>query len=321
MYGELLAQFISKTSEWSEFKQGREVFQSASELFKEVFQIDSGFFIYKKRLPSLSEPFKIYSPWGIYEHSTDFLQTLLDENKPLLDHFVESRSDKWLDIKESPIELEAKIHKFGIWKLYSQGQIVGLLVLIFSQPKTYIDETMISTCAKQISLILDMMLAWRTADQLSRYDSLTGVFNRKGLLDQYQSLVSNAEINGTKIMIGVLDIDNFKQINDYYGHLEGDRTLIDVADTLKTNIRSTDLVGRFGGDEFVLVMETQHDNHEILEHRITELFPQSKGYCISVGFAVWTIDGAAWDECYSIADKRLYKNKSTRKLGMVSRLE
>lgn len=314
MQYELLSRFISKSSEWSEFTKGREVFQSASELFKEVFQIDSGFFIYKKRLPSVSESFKVYSPWGIFERLKDLMQSFIDANKPMLDDFVQSHNGKWLDVKDIPFAQKLNAPQLGYWNLSSRGDTVGFIVLARSQPKTCLDANVIALCAKQISLILDMMLAWRTADDMSRYDSLTGVLNRKGIFDLHESLISNAEMSRSHIMIGIIDIDNFKQINDCYGHLKGDRTLIEVAKTLKHNIRSVDVVGRFGGDEFVLIMDTQHDHYRLMEQRIEDLFPRSSGYSISVGFAVWNKDGNDWDSCYNIADKRLYRNKFLKKV-------
>lgn len=314
MQYDLLSRFISKSSEWSEFTKGREVFQSASELFIEIFQIDSGLFVYKKRLPSVSEPFTVYSPWGIFEDPIDGVQSFIDTNKPMLDEFVQSHNGMWLDVKDVPFAQKLSTSQLGYWNLCSRGETVGFIVLARSQPKTCLDENVISICAKQISLILDMMLAWRTADEMSRYDSLTGIFNRKGIFDLLESSISNAETSGSNLMIGVLDIDNFKQINDRYGHLVGDKTLIEVAKTLKHNIRSMDVAGRFGGDEFVLIMQTQHENYRILEQRIEDLFPQSCGYSISAGFAVWNIDGHNWDACYNIADKRLYRNKFLKKV-------
>jgi diguanylate cyclase (GGDEF)-like protein len=314
MQYELLSRFISKSSEWSEFRKGREVFQSASELFNEVFQIDSGFFIYKKRLPSVSESFKVYSPWGIFKGPIDIVQTYIDENKPMLDDFVQSHNGKWLDVKDIPFAKKLNIPQLGYWNLVSRSETVGFIVLARSQPKTCLDANVISICAKQISLILDMMLAWRTADEMNRYDSLTEILNRKGIFDLHESIISNAEISGSNIMIGVLDIDNFKQINDCYGHQAGDRTLIEVAKTLKQHIRSVDIVGRFGGDEFVLIMQTQHKNFRTMEQRIEDLFPCSNGYSISVGFAVWNMDGNDWDTCYNMADKRLYRNKFIKKV-------
>ncbi|WEG13453.1 GGDEF domain-containing protein [Pullulanibacillus sp. KACC 23026] len=313
MNDERLAHFISETSEWSQLKRGREVFQKASELFRDLFQMDSGFFVYKKRLPSASEPFKIYNPWGKFEGLDDLLQSMLDANKQELDIFVQEHGGKWLDVQDVPFVVQSNSKQIGIWELPSRGQTVGLLILVRSTYKDYIDESVISLCVKQLSLIIDMLLAWRTADELSRYDSLTGVLNRRGIFDRAQSLLANAKTNGNHVMIGVIDIDNFKHINDSYGHLEGDKTLIEVAQTLKNHVRSSDLVGRLGGDEFVLVMETQLRDPQLFAQRITNLFPDSNGYSISVGFAVWNRDGHTWDECYTIADKRLYRNKLINK--------
>lgn len=314
MHYDLLARFIQST-DWSNVKRGREVFRYASELFKELFQADSGFFVYKKRIPSDgSESIKIFHPWGHFEEgSIAFLQSFFNTNNPTLESLSQSCSGQWLEVKDVPFQLNVNIQQIGIWNMYSRGEIIGGIVLARSQPKTFGDEDVISVCANQVSLILDMLLAWRTADEMSRYDSLTGVLNRRGIMDTFGKMISIQE-NGNVLMIGLIDIDNFKQINDCHGHPEGDRILLEVANILKNNIRSDDIIGRLGGDEFVLIMKTQNQNCQYIQHRIEELFPASGGYTISVGFAVWAVDCNDWDTCYKVADQRLLTRKFEKKV-------
>lgn len=83
-------------------------------------------------------------------------------------------------------------------------------------------------------------------------DSLTGVYSRQYLLSQFQRYVERARNQGAKLTLAMLDIDQFKQINDTYGHLTGDKVLKMFAQTVQHYIRETDLLGRYGGDEFVI---------------------------------------------------------------------
>lgn len=316
MHYDLLARFINQSHNWSRVKRGREASEYAAELFKELFQVDSGFFVYKKRLPSeASEHLMIFSPWGYFEEGAfEFLKAFLDTNYPTLESLSQVPSGQWLDVKDASFEINRNIQQFGIWNMYSGEEIIGGIILARSQPKDYGDQDVISICANQVALIIDMVLAWRMADELSRYDSLTGVLNRRGILREFERAKSNAESNGSMLMIGVVDIDSFKQINDCNGHPAGDKILIEVAKTLRMNIRSNDLVARLGGDEFVLIMQTESQNCLSIRQRIEELFPPSGGYTISVGFALWNIDGQDWDSCYKVADQRLLNRKSEKKL-------
>jgi diguanylate cyclase (GGDEF)-like protein len=318
MHYDLLARFINQSSDWSNAKRQLEIFQYSSELFKELFQVDSGFFMYKKRIPlEISQRLTIYEPWGDFKDSIECLQSCLDTNIPSLESLPETCFGRWLDVKDFPFEIKLpQIQQLGIWKLCSHGKRVGGMVLARTQHQTLEDENVLSVCSNQISLILDMHLAWQMADEMSRYDSLTGVLNRRGVFDLLETIISNADRSESMLAIGLIDVDNFKQINDNYGHPAGDGILIQIARTLKNNIRSGDLVGRVGGDEFVLIMQIKNQETQSLEQRIDKLFPQSDGFTVSVGLAIWNIDGNDWDACYKVADQRLYRMKFDKKVNL-----
>lgn len=90
--------------------------------------------------------------------------------------------------------------------------------------------------------------------EVVRMDQLTGVLNRRGLDDAYLTEVSRAKRNETPLSIALLDIDNFKSLNDNYGHDVGDMALKHLADVVKSTIRPTDVVTRLGGEEFVILL-------------------------------------------------------------------
>ena len=85
------------------------------------------------------------------------------------------------------------------------------------------------------------------------HDGLTGVWNRVAILDLLQREFELSARSGTTIGLIMLDVDHFKQVNDSYGHLTGDVVLVDIADRLHHAVRSYDLVGRYGGEEFLIV--------------------------------------------------------------------
>ncbi|WP_022670282.1 diguanylate cyclase [Hippea alviniae] len=87
------------------------------------------------------------------------------------------------------------------------------------------------------------------------HDYLTGLYNRSSLECELERVAARAQRTGEKIMVCIIDLDDFKQINDEYGHHAGDVVLKTVARRLRTNLRSSDFISRFGGDEFVLIFE------------------------------------------------------------------
>ena len=152
--------------------------------------------------------------------------------------------------------------------------------------------------------ILVAVLAQRLRDQALR-DSLTGLFNRRGLDVMSGPIRAAAVRMNAPVTVAVFDLDAFKELNDRHGHLAGDRLLVDLADAWREELRSSDLLTRFGGDEFVAVLPgTDRDSAEILATRIRASYP------VSVGFADWRRD----EDLYTAlarADQDLYRNKAS----------
>ncbi|HEX9022142.1 MAG TPA: diguanylate cyclase, partial [Nitrospirota bacterium] len=108
-------------------------------------------------------------------------------------------------------------------------------------------------------------------EHLSRTDGLTGLMNRRALTDSLAYEIDRADRYGSELSLVLCDIDSFKEINDNYGHDMGDRALQTISATLKTILRQTDIAGRHGGDEFMLILpETSVKGAENLAHKILE---------------------------------------------------
>lgn len=90
--------------------------------------------------------------------------------------------------------------------------------------------------------------------QLAFYDTLTNLANRRLLKDRLIQAIDASHRSGAYGAVFILDLDNFKSLNDTQGHLVGDALLVEVAARLKSSVRSMDAVGRFGGDEFVVML-------------------------------------------------------------------
>jgi diguanylate cyclase (GGDEF)-like protein len=127
--------------------------------------------------------------------------------------------------------------------------------------------------------------------------------------------------SGSVGAIFCLDLDGFKQINDHYGHLFGDKLLVSVAERLKSNCRRGDLVARFGGDEFVILSEETKANNleKIAKHLLAALNQnhiiegKSLSVSASIGVTVIDTDIACLDQAMEAADKAMYEVKKSGK--------
>ncbi len=158
--------------------------------------------------------------------------------------------------------------------------------------------------------------------EMSKTDQLTGLYNRWGFLENVQSIISNPMNLGKEVMVLYADMDNLKMINDRYGHDEGDFAIREMADILREAFRNTDVVARFGGDEFVafaLIGISQYENvmrQRILEitaahnKRVDKPYPiqMSVGICESFCSPTMNIN-----DILDIADKRLYLEKKVKR--------
>jgi diguanylate cyclase (GGDEF)-like protein len=158
-----------------------------------------------------------------------------------------------------------------------------------------------------------------THRQLARTDHLTGIHNRRAFFD-----LANLELNKARryqmpISVLYLDIDNFKQINDRYGHQVGDQLLRLVAKTIKDHIRSIDVTARFGGDEFgILLAETRPEAAALvagkLKERLEKLAQQNRWpVTFSTGVVTFERIPTSVDEMIDAADAQMYLAKQNGK--------
>ena len=155
--------------------------------------------------------------------------------------------------------------------------------------------------------------------ELAGTDKLTGLANRMKLDERFQHFSSLAKRHQLNFIIVLFDLDFFKKINDQHGHSVGDKALCFVADFLKNNIRESDFLARFGGEEFLLLM-TSSDIHAAHKHidLIRENLSQSPfisntnpiTVTLSAGLATYGIDGTSLDALMNKADDRLYIAKN-----------
>lgn len=160
---------------------------------------------------------------------------------------------------------------------------------------------------------------------MAESDSLTDLYNKsttEKLIDEYLSSENSSKTTG---VLFVIDVDNFKIINDRLGHLYGDAVLSELSENLQTLFRNNDIVGRIGGDEF-LVFAKGLVSHEMIEEKANKIRKTffrtysnelNLGYTVScsIGISVFPKDGTTFEELFKCADAALYLTKSKGKNG------
>jgi diguanylate cyclase (GGDEF)-like protein/PAS domain S-box-containing protein len=166
--------------------------------------------------------------------------------------------------------------------------------------------------------ITDLKQMEEKLQALSLMDELTGVYNRRGFftLVEHQLKLSKRQKKG--IFMLYADVDNLKEINDTYGHKEGDLALIDTANILKYNYRESDIIARIGGDEFVVIpVGAAGDNVEIISTRLQKAIEvhnskTNRGYKLSISAGITyynPLNPCSIDELLLHGDKSMYEQK------------
>lgn len=161
---------------------------------------------------------------------------------------------------------------------------------------------------------------------LADRDPLTGFFNHRYLHERLGEEIIRAQRSRRPVSLLMLDLDDFKLVNDTFGHLFGDRVLVWVAERIKSTLRTTDVPARYGGDEFALILpETDADAARQASERILQAFAghgfeaEGRGPLpvgLSIGVASSPADGRTPTTLIAAADRRLYRIKRSRGGGI-----
>lgn len=164
-------------------------------------------------------------------------------------------------------------------------------------------------------------------DWLSSHDPLTDLPNRNLLADRMKTMLALAHRNQTLVAVLFLDLDNFKPVNDLYGHEVGDELLVALSRRLESHLRTSDTLARLGGDEFVMVISitNRHEFRDVIKRLANDLrapFTLSKGVVRvdgSMGIAVYPHDGDSPDTLLRQADEAMYVVKHAKGSGYAMR--
>jgi diguanylate cyclase (GGDEF)-like protein len=215
------------------------------------------------------------------------------------------------------------VQSVGRYGLQAIALLIAPLYLGYRLYRAYLDR--VDAMARKNRELHTM---YERAHAESLTDQLTELPNRRFIIAHAEAEIARARREVYEVAFLVVDVNDFKSINDQYGHAEGDLALRTVASALRSGLRSYDACGRYAGDEFVLILS--RCNADLAEKRTVELaeavstrlpdseFAADRPLSISIGAAVFPKDGTRYEELLAVADSRMYARKHRRRRTMNS---
>jgi diguanylate cyclase (GGDEF)-like protein len=213
--------------------------------------------------------------------------------------------------------------------LFCRGHIIGAAVGIEAAPSRRPPQlsprvtALLAGAFEAVAYGLDQAFRLQRAEAMSVTDDLTGLYNSRFLKEALHREAKRAMRYGRPVTVLFVDLDGFKAVNDTHGHLAGSRTLVEVGAIIRASARESDIVARYGGDEFVVVLpDTGSDGGLVVARRIrdriaAEAFLASAGIgcrlTASVGVAALPEMGRSAEELLDSADRAMYHVKETGK--------
>ena len=205
--------------------------------------------------------------------------------------------------------------------LVAKGQSIGLVELFSKSAINWSDELLglVRTMANEASMALENARLYEDARKLADRDPLTGFFNHRFLHERLGEEVVRTQRARHPLSVLMLDLDDFKLVNDTFGHLFGDRVLTWTAELIRSTLRASDIPARYGGDEFAIILpETDADEARSAAERILDAFREhafvgeQRGPVpigASIGVATYPGDGRTATDLIAAADRALYRVK------------
>lgn len=260
---------------------------------------------------------------GVLNQEANSLLRAVFSGSPAI--FIESLGDLSEDEQERLFRCSlpelGRFRSLALVPLYAEDDPVGLIISASTRTTTFPADkrSTILLFASQIAQALKNTRLYEEIKALGEIDSLSGLYNRRRSLEQLEMEIGRARRYGGTFSILIADVDNFKLFNDTYGHPVGDEIIRRVAGLLQNRSRASDFVGRFGGDEFILILpetyragaRTLADHLRAALYSVPYVAPDGASIPLrmSFGAASYPEDGRDAAALIAIADANLYESK------------
>jgi diguanylate cyclase (GGDEF)-like protein len=229
--------------------------------------------------------------------------------------------DPVADPAETQLLMREGYRSLVMLPLVAKGQSIGLVELISFTPINLDTERLelARTMANEAAMALENARLYEEARALADRDQLTGFYNHRYLHERFGEEVVRTQRSRQPLSVLMLDLDDFKLVNDTFGHLFGDQVLAWIAEVIRSTLRASDIPARYGGDEFaILLPDTTADAAAIAADRIRDAFATAMyeggsrrkvAVSLAIGAATYPMDGRSATELIAVADARLYEEK------------
>jgi diguanylate cyclase (GGDEF)-like protein len=217
------------------------------------------------------------------------------------------------------------LHSALVCPLLYNERVIGTISVYHTEPSIYTDDhrRLLDRISEQAAAVIYNSIVFEQTQEDSLTDPLTGLPNTRFMFMHLTRELARAERLRSEVSLLVMDLDNFKEINDTYGHHVGDRALRDIALVLRAAIRPYDICVRYAGDEFIVVLsgcsgeEAERKRLELqgavaqlqFEARAGKMLPLT----MSAGASVFPHDGNSYETLLATADSRMYRDKASHK--------
>jgi len=228
------------------------------------------------------------------------------------------------------LQLEREYRSMASLPLFKDDMLLGALSVYSADLEQYTDDHMrlLETVTRLASDALSNAMHHAEAESNALTDPLTGLPNARHIALRFDEEASRARRTGRPFQVVMLDLDDFKLVNDTFGHKVGDKMLREMGRIIQTQLREYDFLARYAGDEFVAIVQeligTQvEDLRSRIETTVSEfsLHLRGRGQArvgISVGTATYGVEGETLDQLLVAADQAMYRAKSSHKLEKIS---
>ena len=211
-------------------------------------------------------------------------------------------------------------------------EVIGTIAVYHQAAGSYTEDhrRVLDQVARQAAAVVHNTLLFERTQEQAFKDGLTGLANPRALQFQVARELARARRTAAPFSVILLDLDDFKTINDQYGHLAGDRALQEVARVLRQTTRPYDTCIRYGGDEFVVLLSScgpaeAEEQRRRLQEAVASISLQADdgreiGLRVSAGASVFPEDGETYERLLARADRRMYRNKAESKTAMFIRV-
>ena len=273
--------------------------------------------LYLEKINLEHETMEIFT---LYEITKDITKSLREQEafgifkKKLAEH-VKFKDCRLYDADSEEIHEFKKSPRHFVFTLQSKRKKIGHLVI---EGLAEEDREKFSILAHQFALAFRRVQLYEEIEQIAITDSLTEVHTRRYIMERFQEEILRSATRKSNLSFLMVDVDFFKNFNDQHGHLTGDMILREIGTLIKENIREIDVAGRYGGEEFCVVLpDTDQTGAEYAAERIRQAVENAliKAYdtqvkaTVSVGLSTYPQDGEKMEELVDKADWALYKAK------------